>query len=122
MEYKGCAINGLTRLPALIYRPALPLRESLPVTRPNFVQAAAEAVAAAPPRRFGVIASCIVAGAILSAAGAQVQIHAADIAEPDQLAAVLAAVPDTAPLGAVIHTAATLADAVITTMTTASRP
>jgi murein DD-endopeptidase MepM/ murein hydrolase activator NlpD len=40
------------------------------VTRPTFVQAASEA---AEPRRFGVVASCMVAGAILSAAGAQVQ-------------------------------------------------
>jgi hypothetical protein len=43
------------------------------VTRPYFVQAAAQAVSANQPRRFGVIASCIVAGAILAAAGAQVQ-------------------------------------------------
>jgi len=44
-----------------------------PVTRPHFVQAAAEAVSAVQPRRFGIVASCIVAGAILSAAGAQVR-------------------------------------------------
>ena len=43
------------------------------LTRPYFVQAAAEAVTATQPRRFGVIASCVVAGAILAAAGAQVQ-------------------------------------------------
>ncbi len=43
------------------------------LTPQNFVQAAAEAVTATPPRRFGVIASCVVAGAILAAAGAQVQ-------------------------------------------------
>jgi len=43
------------------------------VTRPFFAKAAAQAVASAEPRRFGVIASCVVAGAILSAAGAQVE-------------------------------------------------
>jgi len=43
------------------------------VTRPYFVQAAVQAISANQPRRFGVIASCIVAGAILAAAGAQVQ-------------------------------------------------
>lgn len=43
------------------------------MTRPYFVQAATQAISANQPRRFGVIASCIVAGAILSAAGAQVQ-------------------------------------------------
>jgi murein DD-endopeptidase MepM/ murein hydrolase activator NlpD len=72
-ERKGCVINGLTGLPALIYRPA-PTRLEVPlVTRPYFVQAATEAMTANQPRRFGVIASCIVAGAILAAAGAQVQ-------------------------------------------------
>jgi len=43
------------------------------VTRPFFAKAAAQAVASAEPRRFGVIASVVVAGAILSAAGAQVE-------------------------------------------------
>jgi murein DD-endopeptidase MepM/ murein hydrolase activator NlpD len=43
------------------------------VTRPFFAKATAQAVASAEPRRFGVIASCVVAGAILSAAGAQVE-------------------------------------------------
>lgn len=42
------------------------------MTRPFFVQAA-EALAAAPPRRFGIVASCLVAGAILAAVGAQLQ-------------------------------------------------
>jgi murein DD-endopeptidase MepM/ murein hydrolase activator NlpD len=37
------------------------------------VKAAAQAIASAEPRRFGVIASVVVAGAILSAAGAQVE-------------------------------------------------
>ncbi len=50
------------------------------MTRPYFVQAAAQAMSANQPRRFGVIASCIVAGAILSAAGAQVQ---NPVLEPD---------------------------------------
>jgi murein DD-endopeptidase MepM/ murein hydrolase activator NlpD len=52
------------------------------VTRPYFVQAATQAHShsANQPRRFGVIASCIVAGAILSAAGAQVQ---NPVLEPD---------------------------------------
>jgi murein DD-endopeptidase MepM/ murein hydrolase activator NlpD len=50
------------------------------VTRPYFVQAAAQAMSARQPRRFGVIASCIVAGAILSAAGAQVR---NPVLEPD---------------------------------------
>jgi len=43
------------------------------VTRPYFAKAAAEAIAGAEPRRFGVIASCVVAGAILTAVGAQVE-------------------------------------------------
>ncbi len=43
------------------------------MTRPFFAKAAAHAVAAAEPRRLGVIASCVVAGAILSAVGAQVE-------------------------------------------------
>jgi len=43
------------------------------VTRPFFAKAAAHAVAAAEPRRLGVIASIVVAGAILSAAGSQVE-------------------------------------------------
>ncbi|MGH8197878.1 MAG: peptidoglycan DD-metalloendopeptidase family protein [Steroidobacteraceae bacterium] len=43
------------------------------MTRPFFAKAAAHAVAAAEPRRLGVIASIVVAGAILSAAGSQVE-------------------------------------------------
>lgn len=43
------------------------------MTRPYYVQAAAQAEASNQPRRFGVIASCFVGGAILAAAGAQVQ-------------------------------------------------
>ncbi len=43
------------------------------MTRPSFAKAAADAVATAEPRRLGIVASCVVAGAILSAAGAQVQ-------------------------------------------------
>jgi len=42
------------------------------VTRPFYVQAA-EALATAPPRRFGIVASCLVAGAILAAVGAQLR-------------------------------------------------
>lgn len=42
------------------------------MTRPHFVQAA-EAHAATPPHRFGIVASCLVAGAILAAVGAQLQ-------------------------------------------------
>lgn len=43
------------------------------MTRPSFVQAAADAVAAAEPRRLGILACCVVTGAILAAAGAQFQ-------------------------------------------------
>ncbi|HEU4516015.1 MAG TPA: M23 family metallopeptidase [Steroidobacteraceae bacterium] len=43
------------------------------MTRPSFVQAAADVVAATEPRRFGIIASCVVTGAILAAVGAQFQ-------------------------------------------------
>ncbi len=86
MEYKGCAINGLTRLPALIYRPAPSLEEMPPVTRPNFVHAAAEAVS--QPQRFGVVASCIVAGAILAAAGAQFRNPVLEPGADDLLSAV----------------------------------
>lgn len=57
----------------MIYRPASTPSVYSSVTRPLFAQAAAQAVASAEPRRFGVIASVIVAGAILSAAGAQVE-------------------------------------------------
>jgi DNA-binding NarL/FixJ family response regulator len=71
-EYKGCTINGLTGLPALIYRPAPRSSKGPPVTRPLFVQAALHA-AAAEPRRLGIVASCVVAGAIFAAVGAQLQ-------------------------------------------------
>jgi len=43
------------------------------VNRPYFVQAASQAMGARQPLRFGVIASCVVAGAIFAAVGAQVQ-------------------------------------------------
>src|SRR5688572_3508238 len=57
----------------MLYRPPSVLPESPPVTRPYFVQAAVHAVAATEPRRFGIIASCVVTGAILAAVGAQIQ-------------------------------------------------
>jgi murein DD-endopeptidase MepM/ murein hydrolase activator NlpD len=43
------------------------------VTPPFLTKAAAHAVAATGPRRLGVLASCVVAGAILSAVGTQLQ-------------------------------------------------
>ena len=43
------------------------------MTRPFFAKAAASAAAAAEPHRFGIIASCVVAGAILTAVGAQLR-------------------------------------------------
>ena len=57
----------------MIYRPPSVFPEAPAVTRPSFVQAAAQAVAAAEPRRFGILASCVVTGAILAAVGAQFQ-------------------------------------------------
>jgi murein DD-endopeptidase MepM/ murein hydrolase activator NlpD len=63
------------------------------VTRPIVVQAASEA--AAEPQRFGVIASCIVAGAILSAAGAQVQNPVLEPLASDLVSAVDLPVTDT---------------------------
>ncbi len=87
-EYKGRPINGLTFVPPLLYRPASVFPEYPPVTRPFFAQAAAQAVAAAEPRRFGVIASCVVAGAILAAIGAQVQNPLLDPSIDDLLPAV----------------------------------
>jgi murein DD-endopeptidase MepM/ murein hydrolase activator NlpD len=57
----------------MIYRPASSPSVYPLVTRPYFAKAAAQAVVSAEPRRFGVIASVVVAGAILSAAGAQVE-------------------------------------------------
>ena len=71
------------------------------VTRPYFVQAA-EAVVATQPRRFGVIASCFVAGAILSAAGAQfrnptLEPVADDLFSPVELSAAAGNAPSPAP-------------------------
>ncbi len=43
------------------------------MTRPFFAKAAAHATAAAEPHRLGIIASCVVTGAILAAVGAQFQ-------------------------------------------------
>ncbi len=43
------------------------------VSRPAFSESVKQAVAAAEPRRLGVIASCVVAGAIFSAAGSQLK-------------------------------------------------
>lgn len=43
------------------------------VSRPVLPRSAAPATADAQPRRFGVVASCVVAGAIFSAAGTQIQ-------------------------------------------------
>jgi murein DD-endopeptidase MepM/ murein hydrolase activator NlpD len=53
------------------------------VTRPYYVQAAVQAEGSNQPRRFGVIASCFVGGAILAAAGAQVQ---NPVLEPESVA------------------------------------
>jgi len=57
----------------MTYRPASSPSGYPPVTRPFFAKAASKAIASGEPRRFGVIASCVVAGAILFAAGAQVE-------------------------------------------------
>jgi murein DD-endopeptidase MepM/ murein hydrolase activator NlpD len=59
------------------------------VTRPFLAKAAAEVAAVAEPRRLGIIASCVVAGAILSAAGAQVRNPLLD-PKDDRLDAVVA--------------------------------
>ena len=53
------------------------------MTRPYYVQAAVQAEGSNQPRRFGVIASCFVGGAILAAAGAQVQ---NPVLEPESVA------------------------------------
>ncbi|MBO1415813.1 type I polyketide synthase, partial [Streptomyces sp. FH025] len=53
----------------------------------------------------------------LRALGAEVTLAACDVADPDQLAALLAAVPAAHPLTAVVHTAGVLADAALTTLT-----
>ena len=58
------------------------------MTRPFFAKAAAEVAAVAEPRRLGIVASCVVAGAILSAAGAQVRNPLLD-PEADQLDSVV---------------------------------
>ena len=55
----------------MLYRPLSIGPEAPPVTRHSFSQAAADGVAAAEPRRFGIVASCAVTGAILAAVGAQ---------------------------------------------------
>ena len=58
------------------------------MTRPFLAKAAAEVAAVAEPRRLGIVASCVVAGAILSAAGAQVRNPLLD-PEADQLDSVV---------------------------------
>ncbi|MFJ3799763.1 type I polyketide synthase [Streptomyces sp. NPDC090088] len=55
----------------------------------------------------------------LAGSGATVTFAAADVADRDQLAAVLAAVPEDRPLTAVVHTAAALHDALIGRLTPA---
>jgi murein DD-endopeptidase MepM/ murein hydrolase activator NlpD len=60
------------------------------VTPPFLAKAAAEVAAVAEPRRLGIIASCVVAGAILSAVGAQVRNPLLD-PQADRAAAVVAA-------------------------------
>ena len=72
-EYKGRSINGLTYLPPVDYRRASSSLGMLRVARPVLPKSAALATTDAHPRRFGVIASCVVAGAIFSAAGTQIQ-------------------------------------------------
>jgi len=57
------------------------------VPRPNLPKSAIESTADAAPRRFGVIASCVVAGAILSAAGSQIQNPLPEAAIDEVLAA-----------------------------------
>ncbi|MEU1430353.1 type I polyketide synthase [Nocardia sp. NPDC005746] len=53
----------------------------------------------------------------LRAAGATVEVLAADMADPNAVAGVLAAIPADRPLRAVVHAAGTLADAMIDTLT-----
>nr|WBO81702.1 SDR family NAD(P)-dependent oxidoreductase [Streptomyces sp. SBE_14.2] len=55
--------------------------------------------------------------ASLEAAGADVTIAACDVADPDALAELLAAVPQAHPLGAVFHAAGVIDDGVIGTLT-----
>ncbi|MFI6645981.1 type I polyketide synthase, partial [Streptomyces sp. NPDC050504] len=54
----------------------------------------------------------------LTALGAHVTITACDTSNPEQLADMLATIPDSHPLTAVIHTAGTTADATLTNLTT----
>jgi murein DD-endopeptidase MepM/ murein hydrolase activator NlpD len=69
------------------------------VPRPVLPKFAAHATADAQPRRFGVVASCVVAGAIFSAAGTQIQNPLQEtaidgvLATTDQLAAVESSAP-----------------------------
>jgi murein DD-endopeptidase MepM/ murein hydrolase activator NlpD len=72
-EYKGRSINGLTLIPPMNYRPPSVLPGTTLVTRPFFAKAAASAAAAAEPHRLGIVACCVVAGAILTAVGAQLR-------------------------------------------------
>ncbi len=72
-QYKGRAINGLTCLPPVDYRRASSLSELFRVPRPVLSTSVMHSAADAAPRRFGVIASCVVAGAIFSAAGSQIR-------------------------------------------------
>jgi murein DD-endopeptidase MepM/ murein hydrolase activator NlpD len=69
------------------------------VTRPFFTKAAAEAVSVTEPHRFGVIAACVVAGAILSAVGTQLQNPLLDPAL-DSLMPAVEAMPEVAPRAA----------------------
>ncbi len=56
------------------------------MSRPVLSNSAGFAVAATPPRRLGVVASCVVAGAIFSAAGTQIQNPLPDVAIDEVLA------------------------------------
>jgi hypothetical protein len=53
----------------MIYRPPSVFPETSPVTLPLVANAASDT--AAEPRRFGIVASCVVTGAILAAVGSQ---------------------------------------------------
>jgi murein DD-endopeptidase MepM/ murein hydrolase activator NlpD len=71
------------------------------VSRPVLPRSAAHATADAQPRRLGVVASCVVAGAIFSAAGTQIQNPLQETTIDGVLAATdqLAAVESSAPIG-----------------------